>query len=663
MVYKVKVNKSGSKIAVFQDGVQKQIVEASSSTFSPFEAREFARGVYKRLVASQMVDTGAVPSVTTIQEEKQEVINRVENAKPVGSNDVAKFVPSAQFQAVASENETLKAKLAKVETDRLIERKARRGLAIAKEEVTQGKLEKNEKAIEARVASIVTLSMDEIEMLERRTAGQKPFASVDQAVKYASKLRVQARQLQAKADELVKADDTDAAAEKEKEAHSLFSKADEALKFAADDLEEKTTEDSIDSMSDAENPAIVESKLSSLASAYKRVASIQQKIAEEAKDAGEDEVAEAAKEEAKDAEKKAHVLLTAGEEEPDGDEKGEIEIEVESKKDKLAFAYKTIAKIQASIARQAEAEGETEVADAAESESKEAADKAKIISGEAEEDKEAELEDKEALKKDKKAEKEECAEGEIEEKEALKKDKKAEKEEIADDEVEEKEALKKDKKAEKEECAEAEEKEAAKDKKAEEDKEADDLEDKEATSLYAQLTSAYTRIATLQRKIAEKAEEAGETEVADAAESEAKEAADKAQTLKDAGEEVEDKKEASEDDKIEEKEASNDEEKQAEEVEEKEAGMSDEDLLFMATDITANDEEEEKEAKVAGEEEVKEAEEDEKKEAASDNVKKIASVKKHSEGISKIAKIEQNPFAGQTMVEGFDLESLWKKQY
>lgn len=623
MVYEVKVNKTGSKIAVYENGVQKQVVVSSKTTFMPFEAREFAKGLYKKLNAAQMVDTGAAPSVTTIQEEKQEVINRVENAKPVGSNDVEKFVPSATFNAVASENQTLKAKLAKVENDRVIERKARRGLAIAKEEVSQGKLAKSEQAIEARVASIVTLSMDEIEVLERRTAGLSAFESTDQAVKYASKLRVQARQLQAQADELVKADDTEAAADKEKEAHNLFSKADEALKSAADDLEEKTTEDSIDSMSDAENPLIEESKLSSLADAYKRVASIQNKIAEEATEAGEEEVAKAADEEAKDAEKKAGILLNAGEEEPDGDEEKEVEIEIESKKDKLASAYNTIATIQASIAKQAEEEGETEVADAAECESKEAAEKAKIIAGDVEEE-------------EKTAEKEECAE--CDEKTAGE----------AEPDGDEKEA----KKAEKEELAGEEE---------------PDGDEKEA-SLFTQLTTAYNRIATLQRKIAEKAEEAGETEVADAAESEAKEAADKAQTLINASEEEEktsedttEVKEASDDeevkeaeDKVEEKEASEDDEQLEKEAED----MSDEDLLFLATDITSQeDEETDKEADVAEEEVAEE------KEAASDNVKKIASVKKHSDGISKIAKIEQNPFAGQTMVEGFNLESLWKKQY
>lgn len=65
----------------------------------------------------------------------------------------------------------LKKKLAQERNDRQIERKARRGLAIAKQLVAENKLEDSYDAIKIKIAEIVKLEDSEIDRLERKVAG------------------------------------------------------------------------------------------------------------------------------------------------------------------------------------------------------------------------------------------------------------------------------------------------------------------------------------------------------------------------------------------------------------------------------------------------------------------------------------------------------------
>lgn len=219
-----KVHKSGSKVAVFNGSKLVKVVEASKETFEPAEAQKFAEDLVNELAgktSSQMSAPSEQPSVTTEGELQSAVLNAVTTqAQGVGAGaapvaaPVAPVVPEEldegseentegnEAEEPAGEDEeekiaklmttvaSLKKKLAIERNDRVVERKARRGLAIAKQLVAERKLEDSYEAIKTKIAQIVKLEDSEIDRLERKIAGEHEFISIDEAQK---ELRRQSR--------------------------------------------------------------------------------------------------------------------------------------------------------------------------------------------------------------------------------------------------------------------------------------------------------------------------------------------------------------------------------------------------------------------------------------------------------------------------------------
>lgn len=175
-VWSAKVHTSGTKIQLLKNGSVTKVIKASDDTFSSDNAQFFAKNLVAKLnskIAKQMTDPGAKPSVTTKSEEQANSL-KVLSKEPKG-------ISPKEAYAILEENKNLKRKVAKLEKDAAIERKARRGLAIAKSMVEQKKIANDEKAIKDQVMKIVAMSNEEIGLLERKVAGIPLYDSIEEA--------------------------------------------------------------------------------------------------------------------------------------------------------------------------------------------------------------------------------------------------------------------------------------------------------------------------------------------------------------------------------------------------------------------------------------------------------------------------------------------------
>jgi len=231
-----KVHKSGNKVAIFNGPKLVKVVESSKDSFEPAEAQKFAEQLIKELEtrsATNMTQGNEPPSITTKFEQQtndlaainQQATGAAPGKGPGGSNTLpgaaapAAPAPDAEEMSddadpdIAAEPATdadpkeaeifaskennyrsiianLKTKLAQEKNERLTERKARRGLAIAKQMVVEGKIDDSYDTIKEKVAQIIKLEDCEIDRLERKVAGEQEFESVEDANK---EIRRQAR--------------------------------------------------------------------------------------------------------------------------------------------------------------------------------------------------------------------------------------------------------------------------------------------------------------------------------------------------------------------------------------------------------------------------------------------------------------------------------------
>jgi len=395
-----KVHKTGSKVAVFNGAKCVKIVQASKETFEPAEAQKFAEELLTELVKqaeqmdtpadqpsvttkaeSQIADTaevakdpvGASPADMEIQDEEDgepepidldddDELQDEEKPEPVATDDdeevakdeekVGKLV--ARIHELKKVATILQKKLANEKEERVVERKARRGLAIAKQMVTAGTLDDTYDAIHKKVSEIVNLEVSEIERLEKKMAGEKEFDSVDAALKAARRYsRIgrlnrtaaaeaeeegdsdQADELDIKAEEAEqKAAEINAIAKGMQEECACDEKQDEVTdentvgvnakgaataKSAATDMVTPTVADEAvqdeevkkddDGDDDEDDDDVVEAnKKAELAKKYRRIAAKHRKLAEAAEAAGDTDDADAQDDMADDAETKAETL-------------------------------------------------------------------------------------------------------------------------------------------------------------------------------------------------------------------------------------------------------------------------------------------------------------------------------------------------------------------
>lgn len=383
-----KVHKSGSKVAVFNGSKLVKVVEASDETFQPAEAQKFAENLVDELTertSAQMSNGNEQPSVTTDTELHVDSLEAVNTQAQGKGADEASVVAEAAVEEKAEEEvvveepaqvvamkktiASLQKKLATEKNERLLERKARRGLAIAKQMVIEGSLEDSYEAIKNKVAEITKLEESEIDRLERKVANESEYDSIEDAQK---DLRRQARLARIHRQAAAEAqEDKD-----EEQADNLDSKADIAEAKAAyiqDVIEQmkKHAEEEVKEEIKPEEAAEVEEKPA------------EAPVAEE-KTASEEEVKEESKaEEMQETEEK-----TASEENPQMF---------------LAKSYRLIASTHRKNAEAAEVAGDIAKADAEDAKADEAEEKAEEIENKlasdscetpAEESKEDEVEEK-----------------------------------------------------------------------------------------------------------------------------------------------------------------------------------------------------------------------------------------------------------------------------
>jgi hypothetical protein len=399
LCWSAKVHKSGTKVAVFKGSELVKVVESSKETFEPAEAQKFAEDLIATLqsrTSAQMAAPADQPAVTDTNELHSEVVQAVNTQAegkgagadaPVASpmtpaaplnpsveekdggtgedegegepaedvnEDEDKFASEAAgFKAVIS---NLKKKLAQERSDRAIERKARRGLAIAKQLVVEGKLEDSYETIKAKIAQIVKLDDSEIERLERKVAGENEFASIEDAQK---ELRRQARVERINRQAAAEAQEDD----DEEQAEFLDQKADDAAAKVAH-IEEvislmKTADD--EAKKEPEEAAPVEAEEAKKEEKADLVAQPETAVPAE-KDAASALPPNATPDSTpagKVEEEKADAAVPLAEEKPEGaatDDK-------KAKLAELARTYRTVAANHRKLAESAEAEGDIETAD------------------------------------------------------------------------------------------------------------------------------------------------------------------------------------------------------------------------------------------------------------------------------------------------------------
>jgi hypothetical protein len=399
--WNAKVHKSGTKVAIFNGKNLVKVVEASKETFEPAEAQKFAEELVSELTnrtSAQMTTPSAAPSTTTESELQNATMNAVTQqatGKGAGEEKTVETLPEEMLdeqgdEKVASENKNLKQvisnlkkKLAQERNERVIERKARRGLAIAKQLVVEGKLEDSYDAIKMKVAEIVKLEDSEIDRLERKTAGDQEFDSVEDAMKEIrrqSRISRINRQAAAEAQE-----DGD-----EEQADVLDKKADEAeakvahLQQIVDEMN-KTAETSVPEEKVATEEKPVEEKTATeetpteektAAEETPVVPPVEEKKEEEKADAPAAEVppVEEKKEEKADA-----TEATPVEEKKEEEQCAKASDESTEKLAALARKYRSIAANHRKLAEKAETEGDVEAADKQDAMADDAEEKAEDI--------------------------------------------------------------------------------------------------------------------------------------------------------------------------------------------------------------------------------------------------------------------------------------------
>jgi len=223
-MWSARVNKTGSKVQLLKNGNVSKTIEASDESFSPAEAQKFAEDLVKKMnekVAKQMTDPGAQPDVATKGEQQNEslsAVNQQATGKAVNASENG--ISKEAFEASENENKLLKRKVAKLEKEAHIERKARRGLQIAKALVEQNKLANDESVIKDKVIEITAMSNDEITLLERKASNQPLYDSVEDANKAARRYaRMSRLHKQAAEDAQISGDDNLADTEDLRSAH------------------------------------------------------------------------------------------------------------------------------------------------------------------------------------------------------------------------------------------------------------------------------------------------------------------------------------------------------------------------------------------------------------------------------------------------------------
>ena len=626
-MYKVRVAASGQKIAVYKDDKILKVIQASDETFKPAEAVKYAEELNIQLqkTAEQMVDPAGV--ITTPTKSEQQSIDMPKTVAPatgVGGPDIMDI--QAKLVAAQKQIEALTIHNAQLQESTKLERKARRGLAIAKQEVMSNKLASTESNIEARVMNITAMSDEDISLLERKTAGLSEFESPQHAQKYASSMKIKSRIYRQAAEEAMEDGADDEAVNQESKAAYCDSRVkiaeefiDEANKpepemdmemgtntvasddqdeddvnvasnddvnvalddqdeddtFASDDEDEDednefdddddttsyVADDIIDQVDQqAEGKAPNMNYANQLGSLYKKVAKQHQLIAKMAAEDGDTDVEKEASQESEDAEKKAAIFATASV------NKTEIG-------GNLVDLYTKIANALSKIADDAEKAGQDDVADEADKEAKSARRKANILFR---------------------------AQNGVDEEE----DKTASADEDEDDKT-----------------ASVDEDEDDKTASVDEDDKTDECKTASAnnTDVGSNLINLYSKIANALSKVADDAEKAGQEDVADEADKEAKEARRKANILFRAQNNVD-------------------------EDEDSKTASTDEDEVSESEDD--DNQESDKEAAVSDEDEVKEP--------------KIAAISTHSEGVSKIASVEVNAMAHDPSIETL-ASQLWGK--
>jgi len=248
--WKAKIHKSGSKVRIYDGDKFIREVTASSETFEPAEAKTFASELLTELEkkSAQMTDTSASPDVTTEKElheiSKDEVMQNATGDDL--STDVELQDDVLDETKLASLKKTiikLQSKLINERKERVIERKARRGLAIAKQLVASGDLKNDFTTIRTKVAEIVNMESSEIDRLERKTAGEKEFETPTEALKEARRLKRIARVNRVAAEDAQQDGDEEMADQLDNKAEIAETKAASYEKLAEEMIEEDVKEE------------------------------------------------------------------------------------------------------------------------------------------------------------------------------------------------------------------------------------------------------------------------------------------------------------------------------------------------------------------------------------------------------------------------------------
>lgn len=346
--WKIQVHKTGSMVRVFDGDKMVKEIKASAETYNPAESKEFAAKLLDELnakSASTMTEPEAAPAVATNEEThavvSQEAISPAAGEGATNAPAAPVAVEPAESEAPEAEelmkiNASLTKKLAIERRERAIERKARRGLAIAKQLVDESKLDNDYDAIKGKVAEIVALEDSEIDRLERKMAGVKEFESKEEALKESrrqARLARMARTAALEAEEegeAAQADEMDRKADlHEKKAEDYSKKAEE---FDADwDYEEDVKTDKKEEKAEEEKKeASVPEDLSKLSDEEiaKKAAEVETPAEEKKEEATAEEKAEEKKEAAaEDLSKLSDAEISKKAEETPAEEKKEEKAE------------------------------------------------------------------------------------------------------------------------------------------------------------------------------------------------------------------------------------------------------------------------------------------------------------------------------------------------
>lgn len=214
-MWTARVHKTGTVVQLLKNGKVEKTINASDNTFSPITAKQFAETTVSHLnskIAKQMTDPSKDPSVATKAEEQAQSLKAVaQDAKGKAVNASDNTITKEAFDKMSEENALLKRTLSKIQKESSIERKARRGLAIVKALVEQGKIANDENVVKAEVEKIASMSNDEITVLERKASGNAPYESKDDANRAARRYARMARLHKQAAEDAQLGDDEDVA--------------------------------------------------------------------------------------------------------------------------------------------------------------------------------------------------------------------------------------------------------------------------------------------------------------------------------------------------------------------------------------------------------------------------------------------------------------------